>query len=226
MMTRGVKWSIFIMTVRVTYCTVLNERNRILIIHCHNLQEHLLHQRRVYALLSAVTIDISLRRDRIMSKLNITFNSLNEQREFFLWKFPSLTTRDEISCLQAEFSRFDKTHKGTIDEVHAMMVMDARGVSKSAFELRLITSQYGGEKSEGRSFSFLEICCAVYETDWDALNDFVDDEARDRALVTAKAAADEIEIAAAKIANAKIEEERAAEIRAATIEEESRLVSN
>jgi hypothetical protein len=160
-----------------------------------------------------------------MSKLNITFHSLNEQREFFLWKFPNLTTRDEISCLQAEFSRFDRSHKGTIDEVHAMMVMDARGVSKSAFELRLITSQYGGEKSEGRSFSFLEICCAIYETDWDALNDFVDDDARDRALLTAKAAADEIEIAAAKIANAKIEEEKAAELRAATIEEESRLVS-
>ena len=160
-----------------------------------------------------------------MAKLKITFNSLNEQREFFLWKFPKLATRNEISCLQFDFSRLDKMNTGTVNEIHAMMLMDARGVSKSAFELRLITSQYGEEKTEGRLFSFLEICCAVYETDWDDLNNFVDEAARDRALSLSRVAAHEIEIAAAKISDAKREEEKAAELRAAAIEKESRLVS-
>lgn len=137
-----------------------------------------------------------------------------------------MTTRNDISSLQSDFSRIDNLHVGTINEVQTMMLMESRGLFKSAFELRLITSQFGEDKSDVRSLTFLEVCCAVYGTSWEALNEFVDEEARDRALLTSKVAAKEIAVAAAKIAEAKLQEENAANERAAIIEKEGRLVSN
>lgn len=160
-----------------------------------------------------------------MGKIKIDFDGLNEQREFFLWRFPKLTTRNDISSLLSDFNRIDKLHVGTINEVQTMMLMESRGLFKSAFELRLITSQFGEDKSDGRSLSFLEVCCAVYGTSWEALNDFVDEEARDRALLMSKVAAKEVAVAASKIAEAKLQEGNAANERAAIIEKESRLVS-
>ena len=136
-----------------------------------------------------------------------------------------MTTRNDITSLQADFSRIDNLHVGTINELQTMMLMESRGLVKSAFELRLITSQFGEEKIDSRSLNFLEVCCTVYGASWDALNDFVDEDARERALLTSKVAAKEIAIAASKIAEAKVEEENAANERAAIIEKESRLVS-
>ena len=160
-----------------------------------------------------------------MGKMKTNFDGLNEQREFFLWRFPKLTSRNDINSLQSDFSRIDNHHVGTINEIQTLMLMESRGLFKSAFELRLITSQFGEDKTDGRSLNFMEVCCAVYGTSWEALNEFVDDEARDRALLKSKVAAKEIAIAAAKIAEAKLEEANAANERATIIEKESRLVS-
>lgn len=137
-----------------------------------------------------------------------------------------MTTRNDLSSLQSDFIRLDNLHVGIINEVQTMMLMESRGLFKSAFELRLITSQFGEDKSDVRSLTFLEVCCAVYGTSWEALNEFVDEEARDRALLTSKVAAKEIAVAAAKITEAKLQEENAANERAAIIEKESRLVRN
>jgi hypothetical protein len=76
-----------------------------------------------------------------------------------------------------------------------------------------------------RKISFLELCCGLYEKSIDALNDFVDDDARAAALALAMAAGEAARKAEEAIELARLQQEQEAAARAAKLEAESKLVS-
>jgi hypothetical protein len=156
-------------------------------------------------------------------KLTVTLANSMEMREFFLWTQQNTISRDEITDLQVDFDRFDRSKKGWIDEIEAMMLLEHKGNSKSAVELRLMTSVLGEEKEGHRILNFLEICCLFYNIDWDSLQIYVDEDARAKALIASKAAMEASEIAKAKIIQAKEEEEAAEIARAKELELEMKL---
>ena len=103
-----------------------------------------------------------------------------------------------------------------------MMLLESRKETKTALELRQTFAAIDIDKNH--KLSFLEWCCYVYNKDYEATNNFVDNEAREAAMaeaMAAGAAAREIEEAAAQ---AKAAEEEAARKRAEEIEAESKLV--
>ena len=103
-----------------------------------------------------------------------------------------------------------------------MMLLESRKETKTALELRETFAEIDVDKNH--KLSFLEWCCYVYNKDYDATNNFVDNDAREAAMseaMAAGAAAREIEEAAAR---AREEEEAAARMRAEELEAESKLV--
>eukprot|EP00596_Hydrurales_sp_CCMP1899_P002632 CAMPEP_0119035146 /NCGR_PEP_ID=MMETSP1177-20130426/2105_1 /TAXON_ID=2985 /ORGANISM="Ochromonas sp, Strain CCMP1899" /LENGTH=260 /DNA_ID=CAMNT_0006993087 /DNA_START=94 /DNA_END=873 /DNA_ORIENTATION=+ len=157
-------------------------------------------------------------------KLTVTLANSMEMREFFLWTQQNTTiSRDEITDLQVDFDRFDRAKKGRINEVEAMMLLEHKGNSKSAVELRLMTSDLGEEKEGNRTLNFLEVCCLFHNIDWNSLNVFVDEDARAKALIASKAAIEASEIAKAKILQAKEEEEALELAKAKELEVEMKL---
>lgn len=156
-------------------------------------------------------------------KLTVNLANSMEMREFFLWTQQNTISRDEITDLQVDFDRFDRAKKGWINEVEAMMLLEHKGNSKTAVELRLMTSVLGEEKEGNRILNFLEVCCLFYSVDWDSLNMFVDEDARAKALIASKAAMEANDIAKAKIIQAKEDEEAAELARARELESEMKL---
>jgi tetrahydromethanopterin S-methyltransferase subunit H len=120
-----------------------------------------------------------------------------------------------------EFNRFDLQKRGELDDHEAMMLLESRGETKTAVELRQMVKDI--DKDGNHRVSFVEWCCAVYDKPYNALNDFADDAAREAAMAQAKLAGDKARAAAALIQAAKDEEERKAVERAAQLEAESKL---
>jgi Ca2+-binding EF-hand superfamily protein len=116
-----------------------------------------------------------------MSKLNL--QSPEEQRELFLWKFKDVS-RTDINERLAEFKRFDFGNKGELEEDQALMLLEYRGETKTFLELRAMVSDMDSDGNH--RISFLEWCCALYQKNYAELDDFVDEEARQAALASAK----------------------------------------
>ena len=66
-------------------------------------------------------------------------------------------------------------------------------------------------------------CCAFFEKSYDDLNDFADEETRERALAAAREAADKAKKVEEEIQKAKEKEEEESRLRAEEIERESQL---
>lgn len=100
--------------------------------------------------------------------------------------------------------------------------MERRGSIHSAAELRQMVVDM--DKDKNHRISFLELCCAIYHKSWEDLNNFVDENARERAMAAAIRASEEARKAEERIEEARRAEELAAQIRAAALEREASLV--
>eukprot|EP01038_Epipyxis_sp_PR26KG_P008708 gene8708-11767_t len=153
-------------------------------------------------------------------KIGTRLQSVEEQREFFMWKYRDIP-RTELNELLSEFKKFDAGNKGELTEVEAMKLLEARGETKTATELRAMIADI--DKDKNHCVSFLEWCVCIYHKNWEELNDFVDEEARARAMEEARLASEAAERAALEILHAAEEKERLAKERADKLEEESKL---
>ena len=145
---------------------------------------------------------------------------LDQQRELFLWKFKDVT-RESINIQFKEFLKHDLKKEGQLDEHEALMLLEHRGMAHTATELRTLLAEI--DKNNDRMVNFLEWCCFFYKKDWEELNCFVDEAAREAALAEAKIAGLKAKAAEAAIAEAKRLEEVKAQKRAAELEAEAKL---
>ena len=103
-----------------------------------------------------------------------------------------------------------------------MMLLESRGETKTALELRETFAAIDIDKNH--HLSFLEWCCYVFQKDYEETNNFVDEEARLAAMAEAHAAGEAARAIAEAQAKAKADEEEAARRRAEELEAESKLV--
>lgn len=151
----------------------------------------------------------------------LVLESAEDQLELFLWKWGSEVTREEITARLTEFKRFDFNNTGYLEENQTMMLLESRGETKTAVELRAMVADI--DKDHDHKVNFLEWCCAVYKKSWEETNNFSDEAARDAAMAQAKAAGEEAARVRAAIEAAKAAEEEKARRRAEELEAESRL---
>lgn len=152
----------------------------------------------------------------VVTKLETT----QEQRELFLWKFGDVS-RDEVNILMKEFLAKDVKKIGEIDEHACLFIMEQKGYTMTVTELRELVKDMDADKN--KLISFIELCCGVFKKDINELNNFVDEEARARALQEAMRASMTKRQAEEEIQRAKEKTERDAGIRAAALERESKL---
>ncbi len=93
----------------------------------------------------------------------------------------------------------------------------------TATELREFISAM--DTDSNKLISFIELSCAMYKKDISELSNFVDEEARQRAINEAMRASQQKREAEEQIKKAQEAQEMAAQIRAAALERESKLVS-
>lgn len=176
-----------------------------------------------------------------MSKFSDRIETLDEQRELFLWKFRDIT-REEVSVLekvklvvslwlfgfsvlkniQQQFRSFDTQNRGELDEQHAMRMFERRGSIKTAKELRQLVAAM--DSNNNKKLSFVEWLCTHFGKSIEDLNDFVDEDARARAMEEAMRHGAEAKAIAEAIERAKQQKELQASLRAAAIERESKMV--
>lgn len=101
------------------------------------------------------------------------------------------------------------------------MLLEHRSMTKTASQIRGMISAMDADKNH--NVSFIEWCCAVFEKSYDVLNDFADEEAREKALAIARVAAEKAKIAEEEIIKAKELEELTIKLKEAEIEAESKL---
>lgn len=148
-------------------------------------------------------------------------NGAEEQKELFLWKYGSSVTRAQVNEEYKMFLKYDISKTGELDEHEAMMLLEHRELATTAVALRALLVEI--DKDQSHSLSFLEYCCFWFKKSYDDLNDFVDEEARARAMAEAMAAGEKAKAAEEAIEAAKLAEEQKALQRAAEIEAESKL---
>jgi chemotaxis protein histidine kinase CheA len=147
--------------------------------------------------------------------------SPEDARELFLWRWKDVT-RDSINEHLREFKKFDLLKTGELEENHAMMLLESRGETKTARELRETFSRI--DVNNNRKISFLEWCCYIYEKDFTETNSFVDQDARNAAMAEVEKAAEAARAVEEAAAKAKADEEAEAKRRAEELERESQLV--
>lgn len=64
-----------------------------------------------------------------------------------------------------DFIRHDIGRKGQLDEHEAMMLLEHRGIVKTAKELRAMMSTMDVDKNH--RLSFVEWCCAIFERSYE-----------------------------------------------------------
>ena len=147
--------------------------------------------------------------------------SPEDARELFLWRWKDIT-RNELNEHLKEFKKFDLLHTGELEENHAMMLLEARGETKTARELRETFAKI--DVNNNHKLSFLEWCCYLYNKDFQETNSFVDADARNAAMAEVQRAGEAARALEEAAAKAKADEEEAARQRAAELERESQLV--
>lgn len=148
--------------------------------------------------------------------------SPEDARELFLWRWKDVK-RAELNEHLKEFKKFDLLQTGELEENHAMMLLESRGETKTARELREIFSKI--DVNNNRKLSFLEWCCYLYDKDFQETNSFVDADARNAAMAEVQRAAEAARAVEEAAAKAKADEEERARLRAEELERESQLVS-
>lgn len=104
-----------------------------------------------------------------------------------------------------------------------MMLLEHRGEVKTATELRQMVGDM--DKDHNHKLSFIEWLCAHFHKNFEDLNNFVDQAARDKAMEEAMKYGEEARAAEEEIQKAAELKEVEAQLRAAQLEEESKLVS-
>lgn len=143
-----------------------------------------------------------------------------DYRELFLWKYKDIT-REQVNDELKSFTQHNLRKTGELDEHEAMMLLEHRGCAKTAVELRSCLVEI--DKDQSHTVNFLEWLCFWFKKSYEDLNDFVDEDARERAFAEAMAAGIAAQKAQDAIEAAKLAEEEAARKRAAEIEAESKL---
>mmetsp|Transcript_31172 Transcript_31172/g.44801 ORF Transcript_31172/g.44801 Transcript_31172/m.44801 type:complete len:317 (+) Transcript_31172:68-1018(+) len=146
--------------------------------------------------------------------------TVEEQRELFLWKYRDIS-RESVTDMMKEFMKHDIGQKGHLDEHEAMMLMEHRGIVKTAKELREMMSTMDIDKNH--KLSFVEWCCAFFERSYEELNNFSDEDARQAALLTAKSMGEEARKLELEIEAARLAKELEAQQRAEALERESKM---
>lgn len=151
----------------------------------------------------------------------LVLESSEDQLELFIWRWKDVSRADITERLK-EFKKFDLNKTGELEENHTMMLLESRGETKTAVELRAMVAEI--DKDHNHTVNFLEWCCAIYHKSWEDTNNFADDEARLVAMNEAKKAGEAARAAQAAIEAAKAAEEAAAAARAAELAAEAQLV--
>lgn len=146
--------------------------------------------------------------------------SIEEQRELFLWKYRDIS-REDVTNMMRDFIKHDIGHKGHLDEHEAMMLLEERGIVKTAKELRAMVSTM--DVDNNHRLSFVEWCCAMFERSYQELNNFSDEDARQAALLQARTMGEETRKIEEEIQAARRKKEEEAEARARQLEEESKM---
>ena len=152
---------------------------------------------------------------------SLVLESAEDQLELFVWRWKDIS-RAEITERLKEFKKFDVKKTGELEENQAMMLLESRGETKTAVELRAMVAEI--DKDHNHKVNFLEWCCAIYKKSWEDTNNFADDEARVAAMTEAKKAGEAARAVEAEIQAARAAEEEAAAKRAAELEAEAHLV--
>ena len=157
---------------------------------------------------------------RVEMPLNLKLGSLEEQRELFLWKFTDVD-RQDVYALEKDFLKHDIKKCGELDEHEAAMLLEHRNNTKTASEIRQLLANI--DKDKNHKVSFIEWACAIFEKPFDELNNFADEEARQKAMDEAKAAGEKARAAEEEIARAKEAEEAKMAQLAKELEDEAKL---
>jgi hypothetical protein len=144
-----------------------------------------------------------------------------DARELFLWKWKDVS-RNDVNALLAEFRKYDYSKSGELEENEALMLLEARGDTKTVLEMRETFAKI--DANNNRKISFLEWLCYVFEKDFTETNTFQDNDARAAAMEQARKAGEHARLLEQAEALRKAQEEEEAARRAAEIERESQLV--
>eukprot|EP01032_Pedospumella_encystans_P019571 gene19571-22250_t len=157
-----------------------------------------------------------------MSTKKVTehIESAEEQMELFLWKYREIS-REEVRKMYNQFKKLDVTGRGELEEHEAMRMFEKRGSIKTARELRQLVVAM--DQNSNHRLSLLEWLCAHFGKSYADLNDFVDEDARARALEEAMKAGEEAKAAEEAIKRAEQQKELQASLRAAALERESKM---
>ena len=104
--------------------------------------------------------------------------SNEEQMEFFLRKFnrhPDVK-RPAVWKLMKEFEKFDDDKAGELNEHQALRLLEARGETKTAADMREMVKELDSD-ANGK-LSLLEWCCAIFGKSWEELHAEVHVEVR------------------------------------------------
>lgn len=142
-------------------------------------------------------------------------------RFYMSFNFPFFE-KDDITEKLKEYKRFDLANNGELEENNAMRLLESRGETKTATELRAILNSI--DFNNNHKLSFLEWCCYLYSKSYEETNNFVNEEAQALALLEIQKAKDAAAAVEAEIQRRKAEDEAAAAERAAELERESQLV--
>lgn len=136
--------------------------------------------------------------DGLIACVMISYPTGELQAEFFLLKFGHKgVDRKELYELLTQFQKFDKRHKGELEEDEAMMLLESRNSTKTFRELRQMVTDI--DFDQNRELSFLEWACAIKKQEWKALHaPSIDPEELAKAAELQAQAAAALEAAAAK----------------------------
>lgn len=151
---------------------------------------------------------------------SLVLESSEDQLELFIWRWKDVS-RADINARLKEFKKFDLNKTGELEENHTMMLLESRGETKTAVELRAMVAEI--DQDHNHHVNFLEWCCAIYSKSWEDTNNFADDEARIAAMAEAKKAGEKAAEAQAAIATASAADEEATKKRADELEKEAAL---
>jgi hypothetical protein len=154
-----------------------------------------------------------------MSTIKSILGNAAEQRELFLMKFSDIDRLDVLDMYEA-FLRFDKKKSGDLDEHEIQLMMADLGVHKTLVELRQMLSTI--DFTLGKKIQFMELLCASFGKDYQALLDHTDPQA----VANAKAKADAAKAIEDAIAAKRAEDEAADMQLQADLEKEANLVSH
>jgi hypothetical protein len=148
-------------------------------------------------------------------------NTLEEQRELFLWKYSDVP-REDVNEMLKDFRRYDFGHKGGLDYYELMLLMEHRGCVMTATEIMgMVGNEYHDSSTR---LSFIEWLCAYYLKDFQDMFVYVDEASRQAALAEAMKYTEEARRLEEEIEKARQLREMRASIRAAALERESKLV--